>query len=96
MSWFDSNFGSNGYYGGAGNENNPFITMGHAGLAQWQCSGFVMRDSPSRHVPSHTQAKRFLRISGAEKACSSLFIPARAKLLGANLGAKHNARQISP
>ena len=33
----------------------------NAGLAQWQCSGFVMRVLPSRGIPENTETVGFLR-----------------------------------
>jgi hypothetical protein len=59
-----------------------------AGLAQWQCSGFVIRSQPSRCVPSNTKKWRIVWVFAVRKRSSCRPVPARATAFGSNFGSK--------
>jgi len=63
----------------------------NAGLAQWQCSGFVMRVFRSPGIPENTETSGFLRSFVVRSLASSHLLPSCPFASGANLGASYRA-----
>ena len=65
---------------------NYLILLSLAGLAQWQCSGFVIRLRPSRRVSLGLGTHRFSSIFGIYKRSPSRFVSPRATEFGSKSG----------
>jgi hypothetical protein len=68
--------------------NRTWVGAEHGGLAQWQCSGFVMRCRPSRHVPHRIVQFRKSGTSGPICRCSSPRVPPCNGKFGGKSGGK--------
>jgi hypothetical protein len=66
------------------------------GLAQWQCSGFVIRWRPSRRVSIHPGKSRIIWLFWSRNRPLSVLVPSHATEFGSKFGSRRSGDVLRP
>jgi hypothetical protein len=67
-----------------------------AGLAQWQCSGFVILSRPFRRVPIGPKTSRIIWLFRSRNRPLSVLVPSRATEFGSKFGSRRSPGVLPP